>query len=207
VQAASDFINRVLVGNNDRIFVEQISTVPTATQLMSKAELLAYKFDLRPAGGTALYDGLALACNDRMQKDNVEPSLRAIVVLSDGGDNMSRIDSKQSITSAQRAGVVAFGVSTEDDDNLSGRGSQGNAFLKQLAEGTGGIAFLHLKRKDMARVFEKIQEQVGNMHLISYIPPDANLNSPYHPIELKSASGTKMKLRAPKGYYLTAKAQ
>lgn len=139
-----------------------------------------------------------------MKNDPVQDSLRVIVLLSDGEDDQSHTSRKEAIASAQRAGAVIFGVSTADDnrgDSL-GRGSPiGNGVMKQLADETGGMAFLHLNRKDLSKAFAAIKDQIDNMHLLSYVPADPDHSGQYRSLELKPASKAKLRLRAPKGYY------
>ncbi len=44
--------------------------------------------------------------------------------------------------------------------------------IKQLADETGGVAFLHLSRKELPKIFAAIKDQIDNMHLLSYVPAD-----------------------------------
>jgi len=199
VQAASDFLNQSLNGKDDKVFVESFDILPNATQFMTKHELSAFKIDLTPSGATALYDALRLACDDRMKNDPVEDSLRVIVVLSDGDDNQSRTSRSEAIASAQRAGVVIFAVST--GYSPSRQTARGDGILKALASETGGLAFLTLSHKEVPKVFATIRDQIDNMQLLSYVPADPGPAGQYHSLELKPASTTKLRLRAPKGYY------
>jgi len=73
--------------------------------------------------------------------------------------------------------------------------------IKQLADETGGVAFLHLSRKELPKIFAAIKDQIDNMHLLSYVPADPDQSGQYRSLELKPASKAKLRLRAPKGYY------
>jgi Ca-activated chloride channel family protein len=186
VQAASDFLNQVLNGTDDKVFIEKFDAAPNATQFMTKQQISALKVDLTPAGPTALFDALLFACDERMKNDPVQDSLRVVVLLSDGDDSQSRTNRKEAIAGAQRVGAVIFGVSTADDNDFLGRGSPtGNGVMKQFADETGGMAFLHLNRKDLPKVFAAIKGQIDNMHLLSYVPADPDHRGQYRSLELK----------------------
>jgi Ca-activated chloride channel homolog len=201
IQAASDFLNQVLSRPDDRAFIEKFDVTPNATQFMTKVQISALKLDLHPAGPTALFDALRFAGDERMKDDSAQDSLRVIVLLSDGDDDQSRTSRKEAIASAQRAGTIIFCVSTSDDNSVGRGNPAGNGVMKQLADETGGIAFLHLNRKDLPRVFATIKDQVDNMHLLSFVPADPDRSGQYRSLELAPSSKAKVRLRAPKGYY------
>jgi VWFA-related protein len=187
VQAATDFLNQVLTNPQDKIFVEKFDVLPDATQFMNKHQLSESKIDLSPAGATALYDAINLACDQRMKNDPVKDALRVVVLLSDGEDDQSHSTLKDAIASAQRARVVIFAVSTKDDSApFAGHGGRGNETLKHFADETGGVVFLHLNKKNLSKVFTDIKDQIDNMHLLSYVPSDPGHNGQYRSVELKT---------------------
>jgi Ca-activated chloride channel homolog len=202
-QAASEFLNQVLKRPEDKAFLVSFATTVNGTGLMNRDELLRFKIDLVPGGGTALFDAVYFACKDRMQADPTQPARRVLVILSDGGDNQSRVNHDQAIAAAQQAGTVIFAVSTSENQN----GNLDSRRLEQFADKTGGHAFLHLSRKDIPRVFSSIREQIENMYAVTFAPEDFGQSGKYRSIELKTTSDKTVKLRAPKGYYVTAGVQ
>jgi len=205
VKAASEFSNQVLSGSDDKAFFERFASAPEATHLMARREFLALKIDLNPYGLTALYDGLRFACDDRMKENSSGDALRVIVLLSDGDDNHSHSNLKQVLASAQRAGVVIFAVDTskadQDPDSDFGRSIGGSATLLELAEETGGMAFLRVGTGGVSKAFAAIKEQIDNMYLLSFVPADDSQGAQHRSFQLKPALKTDLKLRAPKGYY------
>jgi VWFA-related protein len=187
----------------DKAFVASFALTPEVSAFMNRDELLKFKIDLTPGGATALHDAVVSACKERMQADSTQPARRVLVVLSDGGDNMSHFTREETIATALRAGTVIFTVSTSESPN----GNLDSSRLEQFADKTGGQAFLHLNRKDLPKVFSSIKEQIGNMYALTFVPAATGKAGDYRPIELKITSGKKTKLRAPKGYYLTAAIQ
>ena len=114
-----------------------------------------------------------------MQADPAQPARRVLVLLSDGGDNQSRMNHDQAIAAAQTAGTVIFAVSTSENPN----GNVDSRRLEQFVDKTGGHAFLHLNRKDMPRVFSSIREQIENMYAVTFVPADVGKAGQYRSIE------------------------
>src|SRR5208282_6501257 len=69
--------------------------------------------DLRPGGGTSLYDAVFFACRDKLMQDQPRHKFRrAMVILSDGDDNQSRYTRDQALEMAQKGDVVIYTIST-----------------------------------------------------------------------------------------------
>lgn len=198
-QAAFDFLNQVLNGAEDRAFIVGVATVANVSEFMNRDEVPRFEIDLTPRGATSLFDAIYVACNKRMQADPTHPARRVLVILSDGGDTQSHVNRDEAIAAAQKAGAVIFVVGTSENRN-----NLGNQTLEHLADKTGGRAFLDLSRKEIPKAFCAIREQVENMYEVTYVPADLGTPGQYHSIEVKATSDKKVKLHAPKGYYVTA---
>lgn len=201
LRAATDFLNQMLKGSlGDRVFVVKVTVIPEASEFMSRAQFANFKLNVTPGGGTALYDGVGLACDSWVKSDGPGASRRVLIVLSDGDDNLSHISRKTAIEKALQAGVVIFSVSTEDDWSAFAYGEKGNSSLEHLAEETGGEAFTHLSRKKIEQSFSAISEAINNMYFVTFQPADANVKG-LHRIELRTSGKDTIRLRAPKGFY------
>ncbi len=198
LHAASDFLQQVLNAPDDRVFIESFDNAPNASGFMTRDALLKFRTSLNPGGATALFDAVYFACNDRMIGDPIHPARRVLVILGDGGDNLSNVDQEKAIAAAQKAGTVIFAVSTSENE----RDDLGSRTLEQFADETGGHAFLHLSPRDIPGVFSTIREQIENMYVVVYVPSDFGHPGQYRSIELKAISNKKLKLHAPKGYYV-----
>src|SRR5206468_577390 len=104
--------NSILKGPDDRLFFEKVDTEADVSSFMNATELGSYKLGVAPEGATALYDGIALACDKRMRPDEPRLSRRALIVLSDGEDTASHLTRDAAIAKAIEDGVVIFAVST-----------------------------------------------------------------------------------------------
>jgi len=85
------------------------------TYITDDTELLGNRLrDLRPGGGTSLYDAMIVACRDRMMLDRPMHNFRrAMILISDGEDNASSHTRDQAMEFAQRTDVVLYAISRE----------------------------------------------------------------------------------------------
>jgi Ca-activated chloride channel homolog len=199
-ESAIEFLNQIIRPKYDKAFVIGFDTTPEVTQdFTDNAELLSHGVRiLRPGGGTAMYDAIYYACRDKLMKEDrgVIATRRAIILLSDGEDNQSRVSREEAIEMAQRAEVIIYTIST----NTSGLKLRGDKVLERFAEETGGKAFFPFKIEDVANAFTEISDELRSQYAISYKPAELLGDGKYHSIEIV-AENKKYHVRARKGYY------
>jgi VWFA-related protein len=199
-QAAIEFLNQIIRPNRDQAFVLGFDTTPEITQdFTGNTEKLANGVRLlRPGGGTAMYDAVYGACRDKLAKTQSTAGglRRAIILVSDGEDNQSRVTRDDAIEEAQRAEVIVYAIST----NVSGTKSRGDKILEAIAEATGGRAFFPFKIEEVSDAFSQIQEELRSQYAISYKPSDLLSDGKYHSIDIE-ALNKKYKVRSRKGYF------
>ena len=198
--AAIEFLNQIIRPSFDKAFTIGFDTTPEVTQdFTDNTESLSKGVRmLRPGGGTAMYDAIYYACRDKLMgidKGQIA-SRRAIILLSDGEDNQSRVAREEAVEMAQRAEVIIYAIST----NTSGIKLRGDKVLEYLAEQTGGKAFFPFKIEDVANAFTEISEELRSQYAISYKPADFLPDGKYRKIEIL-AENKKYHVRARKGYY------
>ena len=153
--------------------------------------------NIRPGGGTAMWDAVYYACRDKLMKDqSTGPVRRALILVSDGDDNQSRALRQEAIEMAQRSGVIIYAIST----NLSNIKDSGDKNLKVLADATGGQAFYPFKLQDLSDAFTEIQGELRSQYFIAYKPDNFLANGQYRPISVL-AKNKKLRVRAKKGYF------
>jgi len=156
---------------------------------------------IRPGGGTAMWDAVYHACKEKLMKEHEDGNNRtlrkAIILVSDGDDNQSRVTRQQAYDMAQRSGVIIYAIST----NLSNILDSGDHNLKQLAEATGGRAFFPAKLHDLTDAFHSIREELRSQYSISYKPSEFQAGGQYRPIQI-IADNKHLRVRAKKGYYV-----
>jgi VWFA-related protein len=199
-EAAIEFLNQIIRQKFDQAFVLGFDTTPEVTQAFTdNTEALSRGVRmLRPGGGTAMYDAIYYACRDEIMakdKSNIE-TRRAIILLSDGDDNQSRVSREEAVEMAQKAEVIIYTIST----NSSGMRLKGDKVLEHFADETGGRSFFPFKVQDVSDAFLQIQDELRSQYALSYKPADLQPNGKYHIIQIL-ANNKKYKVRARKGYY------
>ena len=204
-QAAIEFLNQIIRADRDQAFVLGFDTTPEITQdFTGNAEKLGNGVRmLRPGGGTAMYDAIYGACRDKLlNADKLRnasisgPLRRAIILVSDGEDNQSRVTRDDAIEEAQRAEVIVYAIST----NVSGTKTRGDKILEAIANATGGRAFFPFKIEEVADAFSQIQEELRSQYAVSYKPADFSADGKYRSIDIEAVN-KKYKVRSRKGYF------
>ncbi len=199
-EAATEFLNDIVRRRYDRAFVIGFDSTPEVTQdFTDSGEMLSKGIHmLRAGGGTALYDAVYFACRDKLLKagDSGAAVRKAIILLSDGEDNQSRVTREEAIEMAQRAEVIIYAIST----NISGVVQRGDKTLQRIAEATGGRYFAPFKLQDVANAFSEIEQELRSQYAMAYKPADFRPDGRFREIDI-SADRKGLQVRARKGYF------
>jgi len=199
-EAAIQFLASVVHSGLDKAMVISFDTsAELVADLMDDPEKLDTAIrDLRPGGGTSLYDAVYFACRDKLQQDQPKYKFRrALVIVSDGEDNQSRYSRDQALEMAQKADAVIYAIST----NISRTDTDGDKVLKYLTEETGGRAFFPFKVEDLEQSFENIANELRHQYNIFYRPEPLQTDGLYHTVDLRVKGRKDLVVRARKGYY------
>jgi VWFA-related protein len=199
-EAATRFIDGVIRPHQDKAAIvsfdtaaELVSDLTDDTEKLNKAI-----HDLRPGGGTALYDAIFFACRDKLMQDQPRHKFRrAMVILSDGEDNNSRYTRDQALEMAQKADVVVYTIST----NITRIPTDGDKIMRYFAEETGGLAFFPFKAEDLSQSFENIGNELRHQYMILYRPEPLKTDGLYHTVGIRIHGRKDLVVRARKGYY------
>ncbi|MBZ5666572.1 MAG: VWA domain-containing protein [Acidobacteriia bacterium] len=197
--AAIEFLNSIIRPRYDKAFIVGFDATPEVTQdFTDSTEHLSTGVRLlRAGGGTAMYDALYFACRDKLLKqEQTGPVRRAIILLSDGEDNLSHVTREEAIDMAARAEVIVYTIST----NISGMKGNGDKVLERIADATGGRAFFPFQMREMSDAFQSIQEELRSQYAVSYKPANLTADGRYRTIQIL-AQDKGLKVRTRKGYY------
>lgn len=197
LRALPKFLDDVLATDDDRVFFATVTSGAELTDFVPRTKLSGLHIDATPGGPTALFDGIAASCDQRMQKDSAGRARRVLVVISDGNDNQSHLKASEAIGFAQKTGTIVFTLSTGEHRSIESRDT---AILKKLAQETGGDSFVDLSPRDVPKVLAEIVREIGNISLVTYEP--AASKPGFHKIELKDMGTHKRKLLAPAKVYV-----
>jgi Ca-activated chloride channel family protein len=198
-EAANNFVETVVRPVLDKAMVVSFDTsAELVTDMTDDIGKLNNSIgNLRPGGGTALYDAIFFACKEKLTDQPPERFRRAMVILSDGDDNQSRYTREQALEMAQKADVVIYTIST----NISRIPTDGDKILRYFAEETGGLAFFPFKSQDLAQSFENIANELRHQYNVFYRPEPLKADGLYHAVDIRVKGRKDLVVRARHGYY------
>jgi Ca-activated chloride channel family protein len=157
-----------------------------------------------PFGGTLLNDAVYTVAKDFLAKKS---GRKAMVILTDGGDNGSRRSLAEAIEQAQRADVQVYSILYSMWNTLhdvrpgpTGPKDPGLAVLQALSESTGGRVFTVSRTMSLRAIFAQIGEDLRLQYELGYTPPADTAPNSYHKLELK-AKDKKLSVQARKGFF------
>lgn len=199
-QSAIEFLNQTIHPRYDQAFVVGFDVTPEVTQDFTDdtVKLAHGVHELRPGGGTALYDALYFACRDKLLKAPKSATVRrAIILLSDGEDNQSHVTREEAIEMAQRAEAIVYTIST----NVSGTKGAGDKVLERIADATGGRPFFPFQIRDVSNAFAEIQDELRSQYAVAYKPADLKADGHYRAIEIVANDRKNLRVRSRRGWY------
>jgi VWFA-related protein len=196
--SAIEFFLQIL-HRGDRAFVEGFDIqTDLAQDFTNNVDLLNQGIrKLRPGGGTALFDALYKTCKDQMLTLQETGAVRrALILVSDGDDNYSRVQESDAIKMCQRADTIVYTIST----NISPSKDKGDDVLRQISEATGGQPFYPTRLEDVAIGFRNIEEELRSQYHLVYRPANLKMDGSFRTIYLQ-ATDPRYRVRAQKGYF------
>jgi Ca-activated chloride channel homolog len=173
-----------LVSFNDR--AELISSfTDSADDLQNRLSFTSAK------GRTALFDALYLGLSE-MRK--AQKGKRALLIISDGGDNNSRYSEKDIKRLVREANTQLYSIGIFDplgSRNRTPEELNGPSLLNEVTELSGGRAFSIENINDLPDIAAKISAELRNQYILGYRPSDNSHDARWRKI--------KIKIRAPKG--------
>jgi Ca-activated chloride channel family protein len=157
---------------------------------------------IRLGAATALFDAVYLASRslDRRQGRKV------MVLITDGGDTISRVDYKGAARAAEEAEALVYSIIVVPIENSAGRETGGEHALIQLSEDTGGKYYYATSMSQLDDAFRQIGDELRTQYLLAYYPSQRLSNSQFRRIQV-SVSGPPdspgYHVRHRVGYYTT----
>jgi len=154
--------------------------------------------------GTVLYDAIYLGATDRLQK---EVGRKAMVVITDGVDQGSRLKKEEAISAAQRADSIVYSIYYVDQAAYYGMGGfgmggGGEGVLRQMSEDTGGRMMRVDRKNTLNSIFTQIQDEMRSQYAIGFTSTNEKKDGSFRRIEMHTRDKNQ-KVQARKGYYAT----
>lgn len=199
ITAAMAFVE--LMNPKDQIFIVSFNEHPKLELPASKwfsnepDEIRSALTRSTPAGQTALYDALVLAFNHLNKGDHEK---KALLIVSDGGDNASQYRLNQVLEMAQNSKATLYTialVSPEDQD-------QNPKVLKRLSNISGGEFFYPSSISEVSTVCRRIAHDVRNQYTLGYNSSNPALDGTFRSLKVivNSPGASKFQVRAREGY-------
>lgn len=180
--------NDVAAVYNFDIKVQQLQDFSPGRDLPDRA------YGLKTKMMTSLNDAVLRAADDLGKR---EERRRAIVVLSDGGENYSRASSDKALDHALQAGATIYAVNLGPDGPARDIAAAG--ILKNFAEKSGGRYIESAGGQALRDSFAEIAQELGRQYTIAYRPTNRARDGKWRKIELK-LSRPDVSVRTRKGY-------
>ena len=156
---------------------------------------------MRAGGGTALYDAIYLAIDQKIAPSNRE-GRRVVVAISDGDDNASRVSLTETLELAQRNDVAIYTISTNSTANfVNPEQRRGDRTLETFALETGGKAFFPFRLEDLAVNFADISEELRSQYTLIYEPTNLARDGRYREIRIATTADRDFVVQHREGYY------
>jgi len=183
-----------VVGFNDRpaILVDYTSDVDDVEARMVM---------LRPENRTALIDAMYLAVNHlKLAKYD----RKALLVISDGGDNRSRYTQGELTRVVRESQVQIYSIGIFDIYAPTEEEQNGPMLLHEISEQTGGRLFKVLDVQDLSDIAQRISEELRNEYVLGYTPTDRRRNGAWRKLKVRLLPPPglpQLEERSREGYY------
>jgi len=140
------------------------------------------------AGRTALYDAVLAGLH---QLDMGRQAKKTLIVISDGGDNISKHTFRDVMDAvlASRATIYTVGIFDQDDPDRN------PDVLKKLAQVSGGVAYFPENLDAVLGICRQIAKDIRSRYTLAYAPQDLNHPGAKH-IKVEAVSPDRGKLSA-----------
>ncbi len=202
-QASAKRFVRTLLRPVDVLSVFGFSETVQSTSYTSDMKRIEEGIDhVRLGAATALFDAVYLASRslDRRQGRKV------MVLITDGGDTMSKVDYKEASRAAEEAEAIVYSIIVVPIESSAGRETGGENALIQLSEDTGGRYYYATSTSQLDEAFRKISDELRTQYLLAYYPSQRLSNSQFRRIKVAltgPTEATSFHVRHRAGYYTT----
>ena len=224
--AGSQFLQRVLRSKDEAFLISFDVNVDLLQDYTNSAHLLSRALDkaeINTAGGngsagipgagggtipsigapkgTLFYDAIKLAAE---QKLNQETGRKAMIILTDGEDQGSRLRVKDAIEAAQKSDSIVYVILIADRGFYGMGGYSGDSEMKKLSGETGGrVIEVGNKFDKLKEAFDQIARELRSQYNLGYTPTNRAKDGTFRKVEIH-AKGKDYKIQARSGYYAVA---
>lgn len=193
--AAIEFLQKLRSSDNASIYNFD-SKVVMVQDFSNGHDIRDQAFDLKADGMTALNDAIYKAASVLSHRSEKR---RAIIVLSDGADTMSKVSGSKALKAALSVNATIYAVDMSAPDLNPKEKMQNKNYLTEIAEKTGGKYVATAGGIALRDAFTRVVEELGTQYTLSYQPTNAKRDGKWRAIELR-VSKPNLTIRTRKGY-------
>ena len=203
-QASAKRFARAILRPVDALSVYGFSeTVSQATGYTAELKRIDEGIDhIRLGAATALFDAVYVTSRSLDKRQG----RKVIVLITDGGDTISRVDYKEAVRAAEEAEAIVYSIIVVPIESSAGRETGGEHALIQISEDTGGKYYYATSMSQLDDAFRKISDELRTQYLLAYYPSQRVSNSQFRRIQVAitgPAEGAAYHVRNRAGYYTT----
>ena len=151
-------------------------------------------------GSTALYDAI-IGSLDHLKKASKDK--RALLVVTDGEDNISRNSLEKAIREIQKTNTVIYTIGLLSEESKKAKNRARKA-LKDIAEASGGLAFFPENVDDVHTICEQVAHDIRNQYTLAYYPSNSKRDGTFRTVQVEvipPRGKGKLVARTRNGYY------
>jgi Ca-activated chloride channel family protein len=181
-----------VVDFNDDVWLQILGGKPFTNNAKDLEKAIAA---VSARGRTALYDAVSEGLN-HLRYGHCEK--KALIIVSDGGDNASHQKFSQVLDLAQRSQVLIYSIVLQGDGQEENPG-----ILRRLSKSTGGISYFPGPSETVASISASIARDLRDQYTLGFAPQKQSKDASFRKIQVKvTAPGrTKLRVRYRPGYF------
>ena len=208
IERASDAVGAMLKESNpqDEFFLITFADQPTLVQDFTPNvnDIQSQLLFTRPKGRTALLDAIVLAVSN-MKKARYQR--KALVIVSDGGDNRSRYTEKDIKSLIKEQDLLVYSIGVFDRECRTQEERLGPELLTEISNLTGASAYTLDNPNYLPAIAGHIGAELRNQYVLGYTPDSSRRDGKWRKIKVRLALPhgiPPLRVQARTGYYSTA---
>jgi VWFA-related protein len=206
-EAAINFVHAMRPGDRAAVVLfaarVRIAQEPTS----DKADLESAIRTASPNGATALHEALYVALRELARMWGRDGQLRrqAIVVLTDGDDNRSRVAFEEVLAEARRNSVTVYTIVPPIAPLFQDSAEPPPVAphdLRTLAVETGGRSFGPTRMEELSGAYGEIAEELSRQYWLAYVPTATQTG--FRRVSVRIENQPTLRARTRSGYFLSA---
>jgi len=199
---ANAFLQSILRPGDLALVIGFDRSVTLVQDLTENTRRLAVAIDQLKLGPyTALYDAVYLAANEKLQR---EAGRKAIILISDGQDNGSKVPLSDALMAAHQSDAVIYSISNAAQPAFRfggfSRPSGDAGTLRKLSEETGGAVFFVEHNGDFQKTFDQIARELRSQYSIAYKSTNTAHDGRFRRLKI-IPKDSRLAIRSRRGYY------